>query len=294
MSDYKAPLRDMRFVLNEVFQVSRLWASLPGLADVIDEETAAAILEEAGKITGEVIAPLNRATDEQGCTWSNGSVDHAGRFCRRPIKPSPKAVGSVSAEIRSTAAWACPRPISAQVEEMVNSASLSFGLYPMLTAGACLSIKAHASEELKARYLPNMYAGTWTGSMCLTEAHAGTDLGMIRTTRRASGRRQLQGQRQQDLHHRRRPRPDREHHPPGSGATAGCTGGPERHLAVPGAQGAWSTPTASLGAQQRAVLRLDRTQDGHPGLRHLRDELRRRRGLIWSASRTRAWRRCSP
>ncbi len=64
---------------------------------------------------------------------------------------------------------------------MVNSASLSFGLYPMLTAGACLSINAHASEELKAAYLPNMYAGVWAGSMCLTEPHAGTDLGIIRT-----------------------------------------------------------------------------------------------------------------
>ena len=65
MSDYKAPLRDMHFVLNEVFQVSRLWAKLPGLAEVIDEETAAAILEEAGKISAEVIAPLNRSSDEQ-------------------------------------------------------------------------------------------------------------------------------------------------------------------------------------------------------------------------------------
>ena len=74
MSEYKAPLRDMRFVLNEVFEVSSLWATLPGLAEVIDEETAAAILEEAGKITGEVIAPLNRTGDEQGCTWNNGEV----------------------------------------------------------------------------------------------------------------------------------------------------------------------------------------------------------------------------
>ena len=74
-----------------------------------------------------------------------------------------------------------PKVISAQVEEMVNSANLSFGLYPMLTAGACLSILNHASEELKQQYLPNMYAGVWAGSMCLTEPHAGTDLGIIRT-----------------------------------------------------------------------------------------------------------------
>ena len=71
--------------------------------------------------------------------------------------------------------------ISAQVEELVNSANLSFGLYPMLTAGACLALNAHASDELKDKYLPNMYAGIWAGSMCLTEPHAGTDLGIIRT-----------------------------------------------------------------------------------------------------------------
>ena len=74
-----------------------------------------------------------------------------------------------------------PKAVSAQVEEMINSSGLSFGLYPMLTAGACVSINAHASEELKATYLPNMYSGVWAGSMCLTEPHAGTDLGIIRT-----------------------------------------------------------------------------------------------------------------
>ena len=180
MSDYKAPLRDMRFVLNEVFQVSRLWARLPGLAEVIDEETAAAILEEAGKISGEVIAPLNRATDEQGCTWSKGSVTAPDGFAQAYQAFAEGGWVGVGGDPQY-GGMGMPKAISAQVEEMVNAASLSFGLYPMLTAGACLSIKAHASEELKERYLPNMYAGTWTGSMCLTEAHAGTDLGMIRT-----------------------------------------------------------------------------------------------------------------
>jgi alkylation response protein AidB-like acyl-CoA dehydrogenase len=180
MSDYNAPLRDMRFVLNEVFQVSRLWASLPGLAEVIDEETAAAILEEAGKISGEVIAPLNRASDEQGCTWNNGSVSAPDGFAQAYQAFAEGGWVGVGGDPHY-GGMGMPKAISAQVEEMVNAASLSFGLYPMLTAGACLSIKAHASEELKATYLPNMYAGTWTGSMCLTEAHAGTDLGLIRT-----------------------------------------------------------------------------------------------------------------
>ncbi|MGF6329939.1 alkylation response protein AidB-like acyl-CoA dehydrogenase [Pseudomonas sp. BS3782 TE3695] len=180
MSDYKAPLRDMRFVLNEVFEVSRLWARLPGLAEVIDEETAAAILEEAGKISAEVVAPLNRSSDEQGCTWNNGAVQAPDGFAAAYQAFAEGGWVGVGGDPQF-GGMGMPKAISAQVEEMVNSASLSFGLYPMLTAGACLSINAHASEELKERYLPNMYAGTWTGSMCLTEAHAGTDLGLIRT-----------------------------------------------------------------------------------------------------------------
>ncbi|VVQ16789.1 3-methylmercaptopropionyl-CoA dehydrogenase [Pseudomonas fluorescens] len=180
MSEYKAPLRDMRFVLNEVFEVSRLWAQLPDLAELVDEDTAAAILEEAGKVTASCIAPLNRSGDEGGCSWNNGAVKTPEGFLAAyqtyaeggwvGVGGSPEFGG-----------MGMPKVIGVQVEEMVNSASLSFGLYPMLTAGACLSILNHASEELKKCFLPNMYAGVWTGSMCLTEAHAGTDLGLIRT-----------------------------------------------------------------------------------------------------------------
>ncbi|MCX7078312.1 MAG: acyl-CoA dehydrogenase family protein, partial [Pseudomonas sp.] len=180
MSDYKAPLRDMRFVLNEVFEVSRLWAQLPGLSEVIDEETAAAILEEAGKISAAVVAPLNRSSDEQGCTWSNGTVTAPEGFVAAYQAFAEGGWVGVGGDPQF-GGMGMPKAISAQVEEMVNSASLSFGLYPMLTAGACLSINAHASQALKERYLPNLYAGVWTGSMCLTEAHAGTDLGLIRT-----------------------------------------------------------------------------------------------------------------
>ncbi|NBB66224.1 acyl-CoA dehydrogenase, partial [Pseudomonas sp. ODNR1LW] len=180
MADYKAPLRDMRFVLNEVFQVSRLWAGLPGLAEAIDEETAAAILEEAGKISANDIAPLRRSGDEQGCSWNNGSVTAPEGFAQAYQVFAEGGWVGVGGEAQY-GGMGMPKAISAQVEEMVASANLSFGTYPMLTAGACLSIKAHASEELKERYLPNMYAGTWSGSMCLTEAHAGTDLGLIRT-----------------------------------------------------------------------------------------------------------------
>jgi len=180
MADYKAPLRDMRFVLNEVFEVSRLWAELPALAEVVDAETASAILEEAGKVTAGSIAPLNRSGDEEGCSWDNGAVKTPAGFpeaYQTYAEGGWVGVGGAP----EFGGMGMPKVIGAQVEEMVNSANLSFGLYPMLTAGACLSILNHASEELKTQYLPNMYAGVWAGSMCLTEPHAGTDLGIIRT-----------------------------------------------------------------------------------------------------------------
>ncbi|WP_326429004.1 acyl-CoA dehydrogenase C-terminal domain-containing protein [Stutzerimonas frequens] len=180
MADYQAPLRDMRFVLNEVFDAPKLWQALPALAEVVDAETADAILEEAGKITANSIAPLNRSGDEEGCRWDAGAVSTpAGYRDAYQLYAEGGWVG-VGGD-PAFGGMGMPKVISAQVEEMMNSASLAFGLYPMLTSGACLSIYAHASEELKQKYLPNMYAGVWSGSMCLTEPHAGTDLGIIRT-----------------------------------------------------------------------------------------------------------------
>ncbi|WP_236197991.1 acyl-CoA dehydrogenase C-terminal domain-containing protein [Pseudomonas putida] len=180
MADYKAPLRDMRFVLNEVFNVAEQWAQLPGLAEVVDADTAMAVLEEAGKVTAKTIAPLSRAVDEEGCHWDNGAVSTPAGFIEAYNTYAEGGWVGVGGD-PVFGGMGMPKAISAQVEEMVNASSLAFGLYPMLTAGACLSINAHASEALKAKYLPNMYAGVWAGSMCLTEPHAGTDLGIIRT-----------------------------------------------------------------------------------------------------------------
>ncbi|MEN5034879.1 acyl-CoA dehydrogenase C-terminal domain-containing protein [Pseudomonas sp. TWI929] len=180
MADYKAPLRDMRFVLNEVFNVAEQWAQLPGLAEVVDADTAMAVLEEAGKVTAKSIAPLSRAADEEGCHWDNGAVRTPAGFIEAYSTYAEGGWVGVGGD-PLFGGMGMPKVISAQVEEMVNASSLSFGLYPMLTAGACLSINAHASEALKEKYLPNMYAGVWAGSMCLTEPHAGTDLGIIRT-----------------------------------------------------------------------------------------------------------------
>ncbi|WP_085676259.1 MULTISPECIES: acyl-CoA dehydrogenase C-terminal domain-containing protein [unclassified Pseudomonas] len=180
MADYKAPLRDMRFVLNEVFNVAELWAQLPELAEAVDADTAMAVLEEAGKVTSKSIAPLSRAADEEGCHWDNGAVRTPEGFIEAYNTYAEGGWVGVGGDPQF-GGMGMPKAISAQVEEMVNASSLAFGLYPMLTAGACLSINAHASEALKEQYLPNMYAGVWAGSMCLTEPHAGTDLGIIRT-----------------------------------------------------------------------------------------------------------------
>ncbi|UXZ96839.1 acyl-CoA dehydrogenase C-terminal domain-containing protein [Pseudomonas phytophila] len=180
MADYKAPLRDMRFVLNEVFEVSKLWAQLPTLAETVDAETVEAILEEAGKVTSKSIAPLSRNGDEQGCTWNDTAVTTPNGFPQAYQTYAEGGWVGVGGN-PDFGGMGMPKAVSAQVEEMLNSASLAFGLYPMLTSGACVSINTHATEELKATYLPSMYSGAWSGSMCLTEAHAGTDLGIIRT-----------------------------------------------------------------------------------------------------------------
>lgn len=185
-----------------------------------------------------------------------------------------------------------PKAVSAQVEEMVNSASLSFGLYPMLTAGACLSINAHASEELRAAYLPNMYAGVWAGSMCLTEPHAGTDLGIIRT--------------------KAEPQADGSYKV--SGTKIFITGGEHDlteniiHLVLAKLPDA---PAGPKGISLFLVPKFMVNADGSLGARNAANcgSIEHKMGIqasatcvmnltrpwvIWSASRTKAWRRCSP
>ena len=185
MADYKAPQRDMHFVIKEVLAVDKRWSSLAGTRDHVDVDTADAILEEAAKIAAEAVAPLSREADEQGSRWQQGEViappgfkeayqTYAeGGWCGLGGNPEFGGMGM-------------PKTLVAQVEEMVQGADMSFGLAPMLSAGACLSIDAHGSDELKQTYLPKLYAGTWAGAMDLTEPHAGTDLGIIRTRAEAN------------------------------------------------------------------------------------------------------------
>lgn len=179
MSEYRAPINDIRFLLKHVFDVETLWNSLDGLGD-IDIDTADAILDEARKICEEVIGPLNREADEEGSVYKEGVVvtpkgfkEAYQTFCDggwNGLSGNPDYDG-----------MGMPKTLVSAIEEMVQGSCISFGLAPMLTAGASFAINAHASEELKLRYLPKMYSGQWSGAMDLTEPHAGTDLGMIRT-----------------------------------------------------------------------------------------------------------------
>ena len=180
MPEYNAPLRDLRFVLHEVFDAPGLWARLPALAETVDAATADAILEEAAKVTGGLIAPLNRSGDEEGAQWANGAVSTPRGFRQAYATYIEGGWVGLSGNPQY-GGMGMPKMLAVQFEEMLYAAGSSFALYSALSSGACLAIDAHASETLKRTYLPPMYEGRWAGSMCLTEAHAGTDLGIIRT-----------------------------------------------------------------------------------------------------------------
>jgi alkylation response protein AidB-like acyl-CoA dehydrogenase len=186
MAEYQAPMRDMRFVLDEVFEADKLWASLAGTRDHVDHETAYAILEEAGKIASSLLDPINRSGDEEGCKWDDGKVTTPAGFKEAYQTYAEGGWCGIGGNLAFDG-MGMPKTVVAQVEEMIQSANISFGLYPMLTAGACLSIDSHATEELKQKYLPNMYSGKWAGAMDLTEPHSGTDLGIIRTKAEDNG-----------------------------------------------------------------------------------------------------------
>lgn len=178
MSDYQAPLRDMQFLLHEVFNVEKMWSETPKLAELIDKETADAILEEGAKLTSQVVAPLNRNSDEQGAVWSNGNVTTPDGFNKAYQLYCEGGWGALSGD-PEFGGMGMPKMLQSAFEEMTQSSSISFALYPMLTAGAALALSSHASEEMKSVYLEKMYSGEWAGTMCLTEPHAGSDLGIM-------------------------------------------------------------------------------------------------------------------
>ena len=179
MATYKAPLEDMRFVLNDVFEADKLWASMSATAEVT-RDLSDAILDEAGKMVENLLFPLNREGDEQGCHFDNGEVTTPEGF-KEAFKTYAENGWSAFSGNPEFGGQGMPKSLAVLFEEMMHSANSSFALYPALTNGATLCLDAHASEELKQAYLPKLYSGEWSGTMCLTEPHCGTDLGIMRS-----------------------------------------------------------------------------------------------------------------
>jgi alkylation response protein AidB-like acyl-CoA dehydrogenase len=181
MPSYTPPLRDMQFVLNEVLHVTDDLKQMPKHAD-IDADTIAAVLEEGGKFASEVIFPLNQVGDEQGCTLDRDTheVKTPDGFKAAYDQYVQGGWPALSAD-PEFGGQGLPVVVNQCFYEMLNSANQAWTMYPGLTHGAYEALHAHGTDAQKALYLPKLTSGEWTGTMCLTEPHCGTDLGLLRT-----------------------------------------------------------------------------------------------------------------
>jgi alkylation response protein AidB-like acyl-CoA dehydrogenase len=183
MTVYRAPQRDMRFVLHELLGVEQL-AQLPGYEEV-SGELIDQVIEEGAKLCEGVLFPINRAGD-RGCVYENGVVRTPDGF--KDAYDAFVAGGWTGlAADPEYGGQGLPKTLKCVVDEMVCSANLAFSTYPGLSGGAYHAISLHADAELKARYLPKLAEGRWSGTMCLTEPQCGTDLGLIRTRAEPNG-----------------------------------------------------------------------------------------------------------
>ncbi len=184
MSAYAAPLKDMRFVLNELAGLEHV-AKLPGCEEATPD-TVDAILEEAAKFASEVLDPLNYSGDQEGSVWNDGAVTTPKGFKDAYRKYVDGGWGALPVDAK----WGgqgLPRLVATPVEEMWCSANMSFSLCPMLTQGALHAIELRGSEALRKTFLPKMASGEWTGTMNLTEPQAGSDLALLRTRAEREG-----------------------------------------------------------------------------------------------------------
>ncbi len=181
MAQYTPPLRDMQFVMHEVLKVTDELKALPPFAD-IDADTINAVIEEGGKFASQVIFPLNKSGDQEGCT-----LDKATHEVSPPkgFKEAYKTYveggwPSLSCD-PAHGGQGLPHLLNQCLYEMMNSANQAWTMYPGLSHGAYEALHAHGTDEQKKTYLPKLTSGEWTGTMCLTEPHCGTDLGLLRT-----------------------------------------------------------------------------------------------------------------
>ncbi|HZS64224.1 MAG TPA: acyl-CoA dehydrogenase C-terminal domain-containing protein [Xanthobacteraceae bacterium] len=179
MPIYKAPVEDAMFLLNDVFHFER-HNNLPGFADA-SPDVVEAILGEAAKLCEEVLLPLNRIGDLEGCTRHDDGRVTTPRGFKEAYKQVVEGGWIGISAPPEFGGQGLPATLTLIVNEFMCGANMAFAMYPGLTQGAIAALLAHASPELKATYVPKMVAGTWTGTMNLTEPHCGTDLGLLRT-----------------------------------------------------------------------------------------------------------------
>ncbi len=181
MPSYTPPLRDMQFVLHEVLNVSDDFKQMSSHAE-IDADTIAAVLEEGGKFASQVIFPLNQIGDQQGCTLNRDTheVKTPDGFKAAFEQYVQGGWPALSAD-PAYGGQGLPLVVNQCLYEMLNSANQAWTMYPGLTHGAYEALHAHGTEAQKNLYLPKLTSGEWTGTMCLTEPHCGTDLGLLRT-----------------------------------------------------------------------------------------------------------------
>ncbi len=178
MTDYTAPLADMRFALTEIAGIGEI-ATLPG-CEQASEDLVDAVLEEAGKLAGGVLAPLNRVGDQQGSVLENGVVRTPDGF-KEAYRHYVEGGWNALPFAPEHGGQGLPIAIATAVAEMWNSANMGFALCPLLNIGAVEALTAHGSPEQQRLYLPKLISGEWTGTMNLTEPQAGSDVGALRS-----------------------------------------------------------------------------------------------------------------
>jgi acyl-CoA dehydrogenase len=179
MPSYRAPVADVSFLLNRVFGIEK-YGNLPGFSD-LSPDMLEAILEEGAKLSGEVLAPLNRVGDQEGCKRNPDATVTTPKGFKAGYDAYREGGWIGLAADPAYGGQGLPYTLGAVIAEFTSSANMALAMYPGLTMGAVAALQTHASEAIKQTYLPKMNEGVWTGTMNLTEPHCGTDLGLIKT-----------------------------------------------------------------------------------------------------------------
>ena len=179
MADYKVPMRDIEFAMFELFDFEKHYESI-GAAEEAPTDVVKAIFEENAKFCENVLAPLNAVGDQEGCKWDDGDVTTATGF-KEAYQQFVEAGWPSMTHPENYGGQGLPESLGIVLNEMVGTANWSWSMYPGLSHGAMKTLDLHGTDEQKETYLKPLVSGQWTGTMCLTEPHCGTDLGMLRT-----------------------------------------------------------------------------------------------------------------